>query len=129
VSTAARAAYRQVAVETASSSRLVVMLYERLARDIAEGEQAVREGRFFTANSVLLHAQEIVLALHTFLDTSAWSAGKDLAKLYDWFYEQLVNANLTKSVDPLVAIGPMVHSLLDAWRQAANSPMDAIALS
>jgi flagellar secretion chaperone FliS len=126
MSLAARAAYRQVTVETASPIAVVVMLYERLTRDISEAELAIVDRRFDVVNHALNHAQDIVVALKTSLDTSKWAEGQSLVRLYDWFSEQLVEANLTKNPALLAPVKRMVSELADTWRAAAAGSADAV---
>ena len=50
-------------VATASPSRLVTMLYDRLVRDLVTGEGAIVASDLAAANESLVHAQEIVWEL------------------------------------------------------------------
>ncbi len=118
---AARNRYASSSVTTASPSRLLVMLYERLVRDLACAEAALGARDLAKVNAQLQHAQQIVLELRTSLDVTAWSGGQRLADLYTFLYEELVRANLEKDVQRVRDCRDIVEPLADAWRQAAQA--------
>ena len=72
---AARSRYAADAVATASPARLLIMLYDRLVRDLVTAEEAAAKGDLTTMSSELVHAQAIVLELRTSLDTTVWDGG------------------------------------------------------
>lgn len=116
----ARQRYATSAVSTASPARLLVMLYERLLRDIAWAEQALADRDCAKANDQLQHAQQIVLELRTSLDTTAWSGGPALSSLYTYLHGELVSANLEKDATRLIACREIVEPLHAAWESAAR---------
>lgn len=115
----ALARYQSAAVDTASPVSLVIMLYDRLERDLRMAEQAARAQDLATANEQLQHAQEIVLELRASLDTSAWDGAQSLAGLYDFVHDELVAANVSKDPERIVACKALVEPLGEAWRAAA----------
>lgn len=117
----ARQRYAASAVSTASPARLLVMLYERLLRDMTMAGQALADRDHAKANDQLQHAQQIVLELRTSLDTTAWSGGPALASLYTFLHGELVTANLDKDAARLAACRELVEPLHAAWEQAART--------
>ncbi|MCL6547316.1 MAG: flagellar export chaperone FliS [Alicyclobacillus sp.] len=112
-------AYRQASVNTASPSRLVVMLYDGLLRFMNQAAEAADQGQIETVHRNLLRAQDIVLELRSSLDHSkAPVLCSNLNDLYAYFYSRLVDANRLKSSEPIREILPMVQSLRDAWAEA-----------
>jgi flagellar protein FliS len=116
---AARAQYTREAVTTASPARLLIMLYDRLVRDLVTAELALASGDIAKASSELVHAQQIVLELRTSLDISAWDGAAGLADLYSFLHGELVAANLDKNSVRVVACREIIEPLRDAWRDAA----------
>ena len=116
---AARSRYSSDNLATASPARLLVMLYDRLVRDLVTAEQATRAGEFATTTSELVHAQAIVLELRTSLDLDVWDGAAGLAALYTYLYGELVTASVRKDADKIAACRRIVEPLRDAWRQAA----------
>lgn len=114
-----RARYLRESVSTASPGRLLVMLYERLVRDIAQAETALRAGDTDTGSHCLLHAQEIIIELRSTLDLNAWDGAIGLAKIYGFLLTELIAANVNHDPDRAAACRGLVEPLLDAWRTAA----------
>jgi flagellar protein FliS len=106
-------------ISTASPGKLLVMLYDRLVRDLVQGEQGLRAGNRQQAANYILHAQEIVLELRTTLDVDAWSGAPGLANLYGWLLTELIGANVRADADRVAACRALVEPLRDAWREAA----------
>lgn len=116
---AARSRYAGNAVTTASGPSLLVMLYDRLQRDLIQAERALAARDLAECNSQLQHAQQIVLELRTSLDTSVWSGGPALEQLYTWLHGELVQANVDKDAARILSCRQLVEPLQEAWRQAA----------
>jgi flagellar protein FliS len=116
---AARAAYTRDAVSTASPARLLVMLYDRLVRDLVSAETALASGDNSKASSELIHAQQIISELRSSLDVTAWDGAAGLSDLYGFLYTELVAANIAKDDRRVAACREIVEPLRDAWRQAA----------
>lgn len=117
-SPALRDRYLAESINTASPGRLLIMLYDRLVRDLAQGEEALREGDREQAGDKLTHAQEIVLELRTTLDLDAWSGAPGLANLYGFLLTELIGANIARDADRVAACRGLVEPLRDAWREA-----------
>lgn len=116
---AARARYATDAVTTATPARLLIMLYDRLVRDLVAAERAVEERNPTVANDQLLHAQRIVAELAGSLDPTVWDGGPGLAQLYDFLQRELVAANIDKDAARVRGCREVVEPLRDAWQQAA----------
>ena len=116
---AARARYATEAVTTASPAKLLLMLYDRLVRDLVTAEQRLAERDLARASSELLHAQDIVSELHSSLDQSAWEGAAGLASLYVFVRAELVLANVRKDSARVAGVREIVEGLRDAWRTAA----------
>ncbi len=121
MSTIARSRYLDDASQTASPGRLVVMLYERLVRDLERSEQAIACGEREVAHGQLVHAQEIVLELLASLDTSRWSDGEPLAHLYVYLVEQLIDANIRQDAAQVATCRYLCVDLLSVWTEALHA--------
>lgn len=117
---AARSTYTRNSVSTASPEKLLVMLYDRLVRDLANAETAIHGRQLARANTELQHAQQIVLELRTSLDVDAWSGGPSLERLYTYLHGELVAANVEKDAERVSTCRALVEPLRDAWQQAAS---------
>ncbi|MFN8034900.1 MAG: flagellar export chaperone FliS [Acidimicrobiia bacterium] len=113
-----RSRYLSDSSSTASPAKLVIMLYDALVRDLALAEQAIVEESRETAHERLVHAQAVVLELFASLDTQQWDGGPGLARLYLFLVNELVAANINKSVERVRACAGLVTPLRDAWAEA-----------
>ncbi|MDQ1497780.1 MAG: flagellar secretion chaperone FliS [Actinomycetota bacterium] len=107
-------------VATASPSRLVTMLYDRLVRDLVTGESAITAWDLAAANASLVHAQEIIWELAAGLDPTRWSGGPALAALYQFMLVELLDANVKKDAAKVASVRELIEPLRDAWHQAAE---------
>lgn len=115
----AQSAYRENSVATASPARLLVMLVERLVLDGERAHAAQQAGDWPSAHQHLLHAQEIVIELESSLDVDRMPAGKQLAALYQYLRELLVQANVRRSAPTTEEALGLSRQLCDTWREAA----------
>jgi flagellar protein FliS len=122
--------YLTDSVATADPGMLIVMLYDRLALDLARAVDALGDNRDLeTAHNNLLHAQNIVLGLQASLRTELWSGAEQLMALYTWLSGRLVDANLRKDATIVRECISLVGPLHAAWREAAltRATADAVA--
>src|SRR3954453_478410 len=124
-SPALRDRYLADSINTASPGKLLVMLYDRLVLDLAQGEEALHAGDRERAAERLTHAQEIILELRTTLDLDAWDGAPALAAragppglagLYGFLPPELIGANIGRDADRVAACRGLVEPLRDAWR-------------
>jgi flagellar protein FliS len=120
-----RAAYMGQMVNTASPSRLLVMLYDRLVLDIQRSIESQNASDFAEASRHLLHAQEIVLELSSSLRQDVWEGAKQLASIYAFLHTELVRANVERRVEITESCLGIVTPLADAWREATLSSLAA----
>ena len=116
---AGRSRYAADTVSTASPARLLIMLYDRLVRDLVTAESAAVTGDLTTMTDQLVHAQDIVLELRTSLDVTVWDGAQGLSDLYTFLYGELVTANVKKDAVRIAMCRSLVEPLRDAWRTAA----------
>jgi flagellar secretion chaperone FliS len=111
--------YRSDGLESMSSQRLLVLLYERLALDLDRASAALAaDRRPADAHDALVHAQDIVASLRLALDEGAWSGATTLDAIYGHLEDLLVEANVAKSAQLVGQCQRLVLPLLDAWREA-----------
>jgi flagellar protein FliS len=112
--------YAEDAVLTTSPAKLVLMLYDRLVRDLVEAEEAVAGRRIAEASDKLLHAQDVIMELHSGLKPELWSGGPGLANLYLWLHGELIAANVAKDAGRIAGARKLIEPLRDAWHEAAS---------
>ncbi|WP_062137918.1 flagellar export chaperone FliS [Demequina aestuarii] len=116
----ARTRYLDDTVATASPATLLVMMYDRLVRDLERAEFALTDGRRDLAHTELTHAQDIISELAATLDRDAWDGAEQLMGLYSFLGTALVDANVAGDVAEVAACRGLIEPLRDAWKQAAE---------
>lgn len=115
----AQSAYRENSVATASPARLLVMLVERLVLDGERALAAQESGEWAAAHQHLLHAQDIVAELEASLDVDRMPGGRQLAALYQFLRQSLVEANVRRNPVLTGQALELSRQLCNTWREAA----------
>lgn len=109
-----------------TQQRLLVMLYDRVMRDLDDAEAAIRSGDRHGSNQALLHAQDIVAELERALDPTVWDAAKELATVYVFILGRLLRANVAMDLvaldDARTALGPLRDAWTKAWQATLAAP-------
>ncbi len=123
MSTYQRAAAFRTTEAVVSPVRLLVMLYDRLIRDLDDAADSIRTGDRASASFALVHAQEIVTELETALDPDAWDAAAELSSIYVYLQARLVRANLHQDLQAIhdcrVATDPLREAWTKIWQDEA----------
>lgn len=122
----ARTAYMDASVQTASPTKLLVMLYDRLVLDLRRALAAQLEADHVEARTQLLHAQDIVAELRSTLRTDQWEGGPALASIYGHLLAQLVEANVKRDPVRTEHCLELATGLADTWREAALQQAAAV---
>lgn len=133
--TTARNKFVADGVGSTSQERLLVMLYDRLLRDLDDATGALGAADVAAAHTALAHAQDIVAELHSALDPTRWDGADAMAGLYTYIAELLGRANMAKSVALVAEARSVIAPLRDTWADAyaatsaaAASPFAAAAV-
>ncbi len=120
-------AYQAQAVLTASPGQLVLMLYDGALRFLGHARDALEspEGapkRIEIVNTNLIKAQNILAELQASLNHEAGGEhSANLDRLYEYYLRRLLEANMKKSVEPVVEVETLVRQLRDGWAEMLRS--------
>lgn len=110
--------YRQQSIDTASPAQLVQMLYHAGVAATQRAETALAASTPAAAHRDLVRAQDIVHELRVTLDHErGGSLATNLDALYEWCFDQLVEANTTKQPGPLASVSSVLAQLAASWDQ------------
>jgi len=110
--------YKQNQVTTASPKKLVVLLYEGAIKALRLAELGLEENKLDLVNKNLIKAQDIISELLNTLDMDAGGEiAEQLASLYDYFLNELYQANVQKDNDKIVYVRKKMQELLDSWKE------------
>jgi flagellar secretion chaperone FliS len=111
--------YQTQAATTASPAQLVLMLYDGALSRITRAEVALEDASPQLAHEHLTKAQAIVTELDVTLDRErGGEMAANLASLYDFCNDRLLQANVAKSSEGLRDVANVLQGLRDAWEQA-----------
>jgi flagellar secretion chaperone FliS len=117
---AARTAYAGQGMSTASPSRILVMLYDRLLLDLRRADAAQEREEWSEALAQLFHAQSIVLELSSSLRPELWSGGDGLLSIYGYVSRLIARATTGHDAAATRRAIEVVEPLLESWREAAT---------
>jgi len=123
----AAAAYQDHKITTASPTRIVVLIFERLTLDLERAITALDTNQ--SPHEHLVHAQELLTALLDALDTNAWEHAPQLASIYLTVHRDLITANIDNNPHLIHSALTIITGLKDAWTQAALTTGDVGRIS
>lgn len=110
------AQYLRNTVETATPTRLVVMLYDGAIRFLSQALPAMRSRDFEAQTRFLGKAQDIISHLHAHLDYEAGgSVARQLATVYGPMYDMLTYANIFNDTGRVERVIEVLRDLREAW--------------
>lgn len=115
------AEYKAQAAATASPAQLVLMLYNGAIAEVARAERGLAQVPVdhTDVHDCLTRAQAIVRELSLTLDRERGGViAANLASLYAFCTERLVDANVRKDAAPLAAATDVLTQVRDSWEQA-----------
>lgn len=110
-------AYKQQSMLTMTQGEMLTAVYDGLLKAIYSAQKAFETQDLPEINKHLLKAQEILGYLKSTLN-SQYEIAQNLESLYDYFIQQLRQANVKKSPEGLQDVAQMIQELRDAFVQA-----------
>lgn len=112
--------YQRNAVLSATPSRLLTMLYDRLMLDLDTAHDAMAAGDEPGATGRIGHAVEIVAALAGSLKRDVWDGADGLFQLYMYVSSALIRVNIYRDQNLLHECIGLLEPLRQAWHDAAD---------
>lgn len=112
--------YQQTQIQTASKSKLLIMLYDGAIRFVQAGIEGMEHRNYELVNRNLLKAQAIIHELVSALNFD-YPIASDLAAIYEYMLHCLIEANVKKVVEPADEVLDHLKELREAWVEASKS--------
>ena len=116
--------YQATRISTATKEQLLLITYDigikacRTAENALSGKNG-NSPDYDLANREIIRAQEVIRELMVTLNKDkAGEMGTKLMKLYEYMYQQLVDANMKKEPDNIKAVREMLEELKATWENA-----------
>lgn len=110
--------YLKNQVMSASPAQLISMLMAGAIKNIKLAQKAIEAEDKPKTHAKILLAQDIILELKYAVNQDVeGSVGPELINLYDYMYEQLVQANINNDPAKLAEVDTLMTDLLMTWKQ------------
>jgi len=110
--------YKSDGMAASSPQKLLVLLFDRLVSDLERALDAIEASQVETAHKALINAQEIVFELQLALDPEVWPGAVELYSIYEYVLGLLVEANASKTIQPVKECLEAIKPLGEAWNDA-----------
>lgn len=110
--------YKNNSVNHASKEQMLLMLVEGAVKFCKIARQAIVDKDIKKAHDALVRTQDIFSELMISLDTTVGEWAVQLFKVYAFIKERLVEANITKNLEIIDEILPLVEDINDTWKEA-----------
>ena len=114
--------YQAVKIESATRGQILLALYDGCIRFCRAATMHIEDGDPAAKGIAISRALAVIGELRSTLDHSAApELCESLDRLYLFFQEQLMQANLNMDAAPIVPVVRLLQDLRDAWAQAVEN--------
>jgi flagellar protein FliS len=110
--------YKTNAVNYASKEQLLLMLVEGAVKFCKIGRQAIVDKNIKKAHDALIRTQDIFSELMVSLDTTQGEWAVQLFNVYAFIKQRLFEANMTKKLEIVDEVIPLVEDINEMWKEA-----------
>lgn len=119
------AQYRQNSIETASPTRMVVMLYDGAIRFLTQSLTEMQAKRHDRQSILIGKAQSIIAHLHDTLDPEIGvKFAKQLTGIYTALLRNLTTANVLNQPEPVEEAIQILRELRETWAEVDRQCRD-----
>lgn len=110
--------YLKNQVMSASPAQLISMLMAGAIKNIKLAQKAIAANNKPQTHAKIVLAQDIILELKYAVNKDVdGSIGLELINLYEYMYEQLIQANINNDSAKLTEVDTLMTDLLTTWKQ------------
>ncbi|SHJ67145.1 flagellar export chaperone FliS [Paramaledivibacter caminithermalis] len=109
--------YKQNSIMTATPQELVLLLYNGAMKFLKQAILHLENKDIPKAHSAIIRVQNITLEFMATVDRN-YEVGENLYNLYDYMYNRLIQANISKEAKMLQEVYDMYKELRDTWEEA-----------
>jgi flagellar protein FliS len=119
--------YKRQSVNTLTPIEVIVKIYDECERQLHRAVNFIENKEYAAAHTSIDVACELILGLRSVLNSDAGEIAGNLDSLYEFFYRQLVQADMKKDVSIIHEILPQICELKDAFTQISKIPREGAA--
>jgi flagellar protein FliS len=121
------AVYKKQSVSTMTPIEIVVKGYYECERQLNRAVHYIQAKEHVQAHNCLDKAGELITAFRAALDMKAGGEiSENLDALYDFFFRQIIDADIKKDASVIEAILPQIAELRDAFTQISTTPKEGV---
>lgn len=109
--------YLEVQVATASPEKLVLMCFDGIVRYLNRAVEALEHGDLESGHTSIVRAEAIVVELMGSLKMEMGDIPRNLARIYDFIHQRLVEANIRKDKEKVEEALRVAMELREAWQE------------
>ncbi len=113
--------YKKTQVDTADQGKLIVMLYDGAIKFVNKAIDLIPQKKIEEVHKNIVKAQDIISELMTSLNMDAGDISNRLLSIYMYINRRLIEANLSKSTEPLLEVRKHLTELRGAWEVAGKT--------
>ena len=117
-------AYQEVAVQTSSPTKLVVMLYEGAIRFLRQSIAAIEAKDFERKRQSIDRGMAVIQHLQSTLDKRGGEMSVELDRLYTYITSRVLEGSGKLEIAPLEEAVKLLTTLLSGWQQIANKEQE-----
>ena len=110
--------YKNNSVNYASKEQLLLMLVEGAVKFAKIARQAILDRDIEKAHFSLIRTQDIFTELIVSLDTTKAEWTSQLLSVYEFIKQKLVEANMTKKIEVIDEVIPLIEDINNLWHDA-----------
>lgn len=110
--------YKTNTVNYASKEQLLLMLVEGAVKFCKIARQAIVDNDIKKAHDALTRVQDIFSELMVSLDVNVGEWAVQLFRVYEFIKEKLFEANMSKNLEIIDEILPLVEDINEMWKEA-----------
>lgn len=111
--------YRQQAIQTNNPSRILLMVFDGAIAALIKAKALIDEKNIPDAHNQILRVQELVAELILALDFQ-YEISNNLAELYQYIMDRLIDANVKKDNVILDEVIAMLSEMRDMWQETSK---------
>ncbi|QEN05702.1 flagellar export chaperone FliS [Thiospirochaeta perfilievii] len=109
--------YKETKVTTATQSKLIIMLYDEVIKQITIGVEAVKTKKAKdVSHNAFVKSQDCISELMVSLDLEkGGDIAQNLFSLYNYFNRELLEANTSGKIEKALDVQSMMKELRSSW--------------
>ncbi len=111
------AKYKSNAINTATPEELTLMLFDGALKFCNQAMVALEKKDYVKTNKLIQRVEDIIREFQITLKME-YEISQQLNDLYEYIYNRLVRANITKDMDLLVEATNLIRNMRDTWKEA-----------